>query len=426
MLSVVQVARWAVVALPLCGVEGKVQAGSVALGGPGAEGRWRYVSKFGFGLGVGQYDVRLRLRTPQSLARDAAVGVEVYLDEDWHRAEALPPCRRAVDSLARKTLRARLRASGEWDAWHLGSVEQRVRSHIWYFALSDCSGPLPDNVEVDFEFRARQEGGSELSVEAQHMPAVHAVVLICLTALLPGYALRCRHFRESAGALHPVVWVLTLAMALQYGAQALQTMHLWRYREDGTGVWVINALAQNLSMVSQVIHTALLIAIAQGYTLLRPKTSDLGLTKPIVAAVLLAHSALVGFGQLRDDAAHKHHENDGAVGWAILGMRLFLLVWFVRAARASHAAAGGLRTKAFLRQFQLAGCAFFLAYPALFVAVQAFAPYLRHPILQVGLLIVQLGSDAWLARLFLSRGAYFSVSTLSTSLLPSSGLGKEC
>mmetsp|Transcript_94263 Transcript_94263/g.293216 ORF Transcript_94263/g.293216 Transcript_94263/m.293216 type:complete len:427 (+) Transcript_94263:90-1370(+) len=426
MLSVVQVARWAVVALPLCGVEGKVQAGSVALGGPGAEGRWRYVSKFGFGLGVGQYDVRLRLRTPQSLARDAAVGVEVYLDEDWHRAEALPPCRRAVDSLARKTLRARLRASGEWDAWHLGSVEQRVRSHIWYFALSDCSGPLPDNVEVDFEFRARQEDGSEFSVEARQMLFVHAAVLFCFTALMPGYVRLCRRFRESAGALHPVVWVLTAALALQYVAQALQAAHLWRYRRDGAGLWALNALAENLSMAGQVAHTSLLIGIAQGYTLLRSQAGSAGLSRPLAASVLLAHAALVGCGQLQEDAAHKHHENDGAVGWAILGMRLFLLVWFVRAARASYAAARGLRTKAFLRQFQLAGCAFFLAYPALFVAVQAFAPYLRHPILQVGLLVVQLGSDAWLARLFLSRGAYFSVSTLGTSLLPSSGLGKEC
>jgi hypothetical protein len=301
-------------------------------------------------------------------------------------------------------------------------LEQRVRRHIWYVALSDCRravGIGNETVNIDFEFRARQEDGSEFSVEMRHMPAIHGLSLLGFSGLFVLYVMRCRDFWRSYGALHPVIWILTGAMALQYVAQALQMAHLWRYEQDGVGRSTFEALSGNIFMASQVIHTALLVAIARGYTLLRLKVSDIDLIKPIAAVVMLTHTAIVGCGHMYDDPAYRHHEYQGTVGWAILAIRLVLFAWFLQSVGATQRL-GGVRLESFLQQFSLAGSMYFLAYPAIFLIVQVFAPYLRQPIMHVGLLVMQLASNLWLASLFLSRGTYFKVSALSASMLPGS------
>merc|ERR1712072_921946 len=152
-----------------------------------------------------------------------------------------------------------------------------------------------------------------------------------------------------------------------------------------------------------------------GYTLLPSRGGRLIIVKWIALLSLFIHAALVSFSKLQDESACKYHENEGAVGWVLLSVRLLLLSWFVFAVQASQQQ-GGLRLHDFLQLFQVAGTIYFLAYPLLFMVVQIFAPYLQHPIMQIGLLAMQTASVVWLAELFLSRGTYFKISALSTSL----------
>eukprot|EP00419_Tripos_fusus_P021030 CAMPEP_0172728538 /NCGR_PEP_ID=MMETSP1074-20121228/92291_1 /TAXON_ID=2916 /ORGANISM="Ceratium fusus, Strain PA161109" /LENGTH=435 /DNA_ID=CAMNT_0013555799 /DNA_START=24 /DNA_END=1331 /DNA_ORIENTATION=+ len=404
-------------------LDAKVQTGTLMIGGNVAGLRWKYLSKFGFGLGVGQYEVRLKLHGPTQLPSSIYLDFDIYLDEDWQRVQSLPPCKRESYSLSRKTLPLMLEASGEWGEWQLGAVEHRVRPHIWYFALSDCAMSLPHGLEVDFELRARQEDASEFSIEVRQMLAVHGATLLSYTIFLAIFASCCLQHWHAMGTMHPLIWVFAAGLGLQYTSQASYMAHLLRYRTDGVGYWVLRAVSENCSMASQVIHTGLLIIIARGYTLLASRTANLGIVKLVMSFVLITHFALVGLANWEDDAPHKHHENEGAIGWAIFGIRFGLLAWFLHAIRKSRNSAG-LKVCAFLRQFEAAGATYLLAYPLLLIFVQAFAPYLRHPILRVGLLSVQLASDAWFARLFLLRGAYFEVSTFSAPLLPAFGTYK--
>ncbi|CAK0854601.1 unnamed protein product [Prorocentrum cordatum] len=137
-------------------------------------------------------------------------------------------------------------------------------------------------------------------------------------------------------------------------------------------------------------------------------------------AVAVLHVALVLLDKWGGEAAHEHHENGGALGLALLGARLLLFAWFTKEISDLQAGAG-LQLQAFLRRFQVAASAYLLAYPALLLVVQAFAPYLRHPLLQVGLLAAQTACALWLAGLFLSKGRYYELSDMSSSVLPGSG-----
>jgi len=227
----------------------------------------------------------------------------------------------------------------------------------------------------------------------------------------------CQSFWKNAGSVHAVIWILTGAMALQYVGQVLHIAHLCSYSQDGVGLQIFDLLAEVLLMMSQVIQATLLIVIALGYTVIHSTMDELELVKPVLLVVSVLHTVLVSISKLHDGTSEKYHENSGVVGWLLLAIRLVLFAWFRVATQASQQK-GGFQLKSFLHQFQIAGSIYFLAYPSIFLMVQACAPYLQHPIMQTGLLAMQTVCNSWLACLFLSRGAYFKTSVLSLPLLP--------
>jgi len=158
-------------------------------------------------------------------------------------------------------------------------------------------------------------------------------------------------------------------------------------------------------------------------TLLPSKECELQRMKRVGLSASAVHALLVVFGKLGVDSEEKFHENDGIIGWILLVLRCILYVWFLAAARSSSKTVG-FRAQAFLQQFQFAGSLYFLAYPAIFALTQVLAPYVRHPVMHLGLLTMQTTSHVWLASLFLSRGVYFKVSNLSSPILP--GCGRAC
>jgi len=194
-------------------------------------------------------------------------------------------------------------------------------------------------------------------------------------------------------------------------------IHLWLYRANGTGAPFVDAFSSTLDMLSQVVTVTLLLGIARGYSLACARTCEPSGLQHMALAVAVLHVALVILDKWGGEASYEHHENGGALGLVLLVARLFLFAWFTKDINELQASAG-LKLQAFLQRFQVAGSAYLLAYPGLLLAVQAFAPYLRHPLLQVGLLAAQTASAFWLAGLFLSKGSYYDVSCLSGSLLP--------
>lgn len=402
-------------------LEAKVQTGTLHLdGSEDCASNWQFMTKFGYGIGIGDYQVRFKVpATAPGSRRGHAVKLSLILDEEWSRAQTLTSCDSKVAE-ARRTHDVALAGPDEWSYWEHGTVVQNVRSHIWYIGVSRCHEDLSASpLQLDFEIRMRQEGGSEFSLEMRGMMALNCVVLLCLVAFLLRYCSRCWAFSNSAGKLHEVIWILSSAIVLQFAAQLLHTIHLGSYRSNGRGIVTVDCMSEVLFMLSQVVLTTLLIAIAMGYTLLPSKHDCLVIVKWITLMSFAVHAALVSFAKLQEESASKYHENEGAVGWVLLSVRLMLFVWFLFATQASQRE-GGPRLHDFLQRFRIVGSMYFLAYPLLYVIVQIFAAYLQHPIMQVGLLTMQTASNICLGELFLSRGTYFKVSALGSSLLPGS------
>jgi len=420
MVCIQQVAVGIFLFLQVFSIEAKLQTGSVVLSGTDPELKWEYVSKFGYGVGAGDYSMRVRLHDGQKKTKHARLSLEVFLDEDWDSVQSLPRCQRAQEGPARAVKPLMLPGNGKWGKLTTGNVYQSIRPHIWYFAFSNCDAKfahlLNGTVVIDYEIRA-QDGGSEFSVEMQYMFPMSVGALLIFSVFLLHFAMRCHVFRRSVGSIHLVVGILAAAILLQFAGQVFEVVHLCRFKDDGVGVESFDVLAQILLMMSQVVQTTLLISIALGYTLLHATVDEVGLVKPAALAISVIHAALVAIGKFHGNSAFKYHENEGVVGWALLTLRCGMYMWFVMAVNKSQQK-GGFRLQAFLLQFRTAGSIYFLAYPVLFVIVQVFAPYLQHPIMQTGLLTMQTASHFWLASLFLSRGDYFKASVLGSSALP--------
>lgn len=395
----------------------KFQAGPLRISGSRQEHSWKYLTKFGYDLGTGSFEVRVKLHQPKTISEDATLQLAIFLDEDWQAVEALDEvCKRNEKS--RQLRDIVVKADGNWSEDVSGTLSQSVRPHIWYFAVSDCAGALRNFTHrLKFEFTARQEGGSEFSVELRWMLSVNVFAMLAFVGFMYVFIDRMGKFRKSAGSVHPVIWTLLVAMLTQFVGQFFHTVHLYQYRSNGQGFKALEVMSEILFMLSQVIQTTLLILIGLGYTLLQSKIGELDLMIPMSFMVGVVHVMLVGFGKIKDDASYKYHENEGAIGWILLVMRMLLYAWFLWAVQSS-AAEGGMGIKRFYALFRNAGTVYFLMYPAIFLLTKCFAPYLQHGVMTVGLLTMQMGSNIWLSRLFLTRGDYFKVSTLSASELP--------
>jgi hypothetical protein len=413
--------------------EAKVQRGTVRMGGSDEASHFQYVSKFGYQVGQGKFEVKARLLgEPLPEGKKAPIDFQVYLDEDWELMQSISPCDRQNDKRSKQNRQLDLLSSQAWNSVSRGTLNQKVRPHIWYFVFSSCRGKDEgEQYDIEYELNMKQFDDSEFSIEMRPMLLTHMLVLLGLTAFLARFASRCQHFLRTMGSMHPVICTLVVAVVLQWTAQAFHTSHLWRFRADGEGMPAVDMLSEVLFMLSQVVISTMLIAIAQGYTLVTSHGDELSVIKPVAAVVAIIHVALVFCDNMQGEASDKHHENAGSVGWVLLAIRLGLFAWFKVGTGALQRNAS-FKLQNFLQIYHLAGSLYFLAYPVFLVLVQVFAPYLRHTILQMGLLTMQTCSSFWLADLFLSRGMYHDISALGSSCLPgghsggSSWVVKQC
>eukprot|EP00933_Yihiella_yeosuensis_P052171 TRINITY_DN50189_c0_g1_i1.p1 TRINITY_DN50189_c0_g1~~TRINITY_DN50189_c0_g1_i1.p1 ORF type:complete len:302 (+),score=55.35 TRINITY_DN50189_c0_g1_i1:220-1125(+) len=164
--------------------EAKKVASPVRLSGPRRENHWRYLSKFGYAIGEGSFEVRFQLYQPKTIAEEANVQLEIYLDEAWNDVEAEEDiCARS--QFAKQVRNVTLGPGSEWTEWINGTLTQNIRPHIWYFVLSDCHASLQNFTHrLKYEFHAFQEDESEFSVEMRGMLTANILFLLAFSIFI--------------------------------------------------------------------------------------------------------------------------------------------------------------------------------------------------------------------------------------------------
>merc|ERR1719502_199699 len=138
----------------------------------------------------------------------------------------------------------------------------------------------------------------------------------------------CVRFKHSADQLHPIIWVLSTAIAMQFLATGFHFLHLLSYSQNGVGVKALDVINDILGAITQVLIQSLLILIGLGYTILQSNLGDLDIIIPVVFIVVIINVLLVGFSKIKDDASYKFYENEGIVGYVMCAVRVCLWLWF--------------------------------------------------------------------------------------------------
>lgn len=392
----------------------------VSLGGSAPQ--WAYVSKFGYRIGTGTYEVRFRRTEPgPEGTQPVNLDLEVYLDELWGEIQIdhVPECLR--NASARKVLAINVPPDGSWSGAVWGQLSQQVRPHVWYFSIRDCQNSLSVATKIEVSARLLQDtdlySSPEFSVEMAGTPTIAALELFVGAMFGAWFCHACINFRRSAGQVHSIILVLAFACFSQYLSYLLHCVHLVVYASDGVGWHTVDVLSEVSSVASQIIVTALSIFLAHGHTIL-PGSRATG--KVLVAAFALitgVNIAIVAAGKFRHEDHFKWHENEGSTGLALIAMRLCLFLWFLLALKFSYAGCSP-KLHPFIAQLMLASSVFYLTYPLIFLISSLFAPYLRHKVMLTGLFLMQALSLGWYTQMFLTRGQYFEVSSLGGNLLP--------
>lgn len=396
--------------------EAKFQTALLRLSGRKRPSHWKYLSKFGYGSGVGTFKLRIKLHAPRTIEEDVALRLELYMDDDWAQVEKLGD--KCEQNLAMRTTNIIVNRTGDWGEWLEGTVERNDKPHITYFALQDCDVAFRNQTHrVRFEFQSAQEDGSEFSVEMQSILSANLIYLVFYSVFFWTFFKNVRVFFQNTGSVHPVIITLAVGVVIQYVAQVMHTVHLFMYKQNGHGLKALEVFAEILVVLSQVTMSSLLILISLGYTLLQSKIGELDLMIPLCFIIGVFHVFMVTFSKVKDESSYKYHENEGVIGWILLLVRMLIYAWFLYGVRSS-AAESGRALKLFLGKFRFSGSIYFLSAPAMFLLTQCFPAYWQYSVMALGSMAMQMGSSVWLATTFLTRGEYFKVSTLSASELP--------
>eukprot|EP00743_Colponemidia_sp_Colp-15_P004031 GILK01004346.1.p1 GENE.GILK01004346.1~~GILK01004346.1.p1 ORF type:complete len:426 (+),score=63.19 GILK01004346.1:147-1424(+) len=405
----------------VCLVHGKVVRTSTSLS---SSNEWRYLSKFGCAIGTGKFSLRAKIDRPihDPKETDAVLQLDVYLDEHWDTVGDAQECfdKRQPSKVARYP---RLPLNGSWSEPVEGTLSQSIRPHVWYFALSDCKHDLlkftnGKSVSISYELTLLNPGDSHFSVEDQGLLTVNFLLCIVFFGFFGLHIHQMMLRFKSEEKIHTSVQILNSAIAMQLVSIVSQIIHLTVYSMDGRGWFLFNFISQASTMLAQVLLCALFILIAWGWTITHNEIQQKEIFIPVLAGISVIHVVLLFLGRVLDDDHNKFHENEGLPGILTLMLRLGLFGWFFIGARETLMRERNEVKRGFLHSFILYCSIFFLAYPVLFVVTSIFAPYLRQKVMLAGLVLMQSAALYFVSNLFVSRGAYSKVSTLSAPILP--------
>jgi len=119
-------------------------------------------------------------------------------------------------------------------------------------------------------------------------------------------------------------------------------------------------------------------------------------------------------GRTYEDDFNQFHDHEHWPGYILMVMRAGLAALFfygvtTTKGKANKTAEGQMSS--FFMKLQIAGCAWFLAFPLCVVLSSGAAPYQRHRIVTAGAITTQVAALGYLMFLFLTQSDYYKISS---------------
>lgn len=378
---------------------------------------WKYLTKFAMDVGQGDWSMKVRFnKAINDEGEDIKLKASIYLDDNWQDVMNQETCQSKVAE-AKRVKNVFVPQNGEWSNEISGTLSQKARPHVWYFAISDCDKKLDSKTRLKVEMTITNIGGSMFSLEEQGLEYLYPFLLAFFTVFLFSstrkFLQRYHHTEEIEG---PQL-ILSLATSAAFVSLALECIHVLVYSYNGSGVVVLDFFAQALEVISHLILTVLFILVSSGWTLRYREFPDTETYIPVILLVVMLHVLIVGLGRITDDSYYKFSDYEGVPGGLLVVLRVGMWGWFIYCIKDMLKSVSG-KQAAFTQYFGVVVSAYFLALPVIVLISWLFVPYARHRVVTIGTWLIQVLAIAALSRLFSEKSSYYKMSTMSSSVLP--------
>jgi hypothetical protein len=388
---------------------------STALSLSSEEG-WKYVTKFAAKMGKSHWEMKAKLMKPIESSSTESMDFEgtIYIDKKWKNALEAQGCEeKELSSKKQSTLSVPL--NGEWSNTIEGSLISNMRTHFWYFAISNCE--LSERYKLRIEMKIINSDGSEFSAEEAYLEYIYLVLLIVSLVGLSGNMHRLISKFKQTDDLENNLLILNISIACTFIGILFEVIHIWVYAYNGKGVVVLDVFYQVFEVLSSILISILLIIIASGWTLKFKEFPDADIYVPISLFVVVLNLMIVGLGRITEDTYYKNSDYESLPGYCLVVMRVILWAWFVYLVRDLQNGAS-LKLQNFLFRFNFMASAYFLALPGVVLFSWVFEPYVRNQVVIISVNLIQIVVFAFLTHLFSEKSTFYKISTMSDSVLP--------
>jgi len=269
------------------------------------------------------------------------------------------------------------------------------RPHFWFIAVSQCES---GNLQLDYDLTFLNPGGPwirQFSYDEQGLVGMYLffwlIFLLELVVHLTGVwkMIQTKNY-------HPIVRLLTVALALETASLFVSFIHYAIYASNGIGSPGLLGLGDILDITSQLVFMLLLILIAKGWTITRQEITNKRLLLISISLLMICYLILITWQNVGMDPADTIYIYETIPAIILLVLRVIILGWFLWCLRDSYMTEIHSKKKKFYVIFGIIYVVWFLMLP--FIA------------------LVAIGIPAW-NRYRVVQGMYLSMNLLGFSAL---------
>lgn len=377
---------------------------------------WKYITKFASFRGKATWELRAKITNSADPDSEVLQHFKntIYIDDKWDEALSLSSCE-AKEELSKRQKTLKVPLNGEWSDPIFGTLVQNLKTHFWYFTLSDCD--ILEKTKLKVEVTIYNINESHFSSEDYGLNYIFPIITAIFFCALYKNIVRLIKAFKKTDDLEGHLVMLNIAIGCQFLGLGFEVVHLWIYSYDGKGLIILHMLYQSLETISSAVTTILLIMIASGWTVSYKDFPEIDVYIPVALLVVVVNILIVGLGKITNDAYNKYTDYDGLTGYCIIAMRFLLFAWFFYLATSLYKTATA-RLKTFLMNFSIISSIYFMSFPCILVISWFFEPASRNKVLIILTNLTQITFFVFLTHLYGESSTFYKISTLSQSVLP--------
>eukprot|EP00164_Ancoracysta_twista_P001448 GFYU01001888.1.p1 GENE.GFYU01001888.1~~GFYU01001888.1.p1 ORF type:complete len:434 (-),score=118.82 GFYU01001888.1:274-1575(-) len=274
---------------------------------------------------------------------------------------------------------------------HQGFDDNR-RPHYWYWALLNCN---TTTMSIKYEASYLNPGGfwtREISYDYQGYPEMYVVfsILFLIFAVI--------HIKGTlslgrTSPLHPIIKLLTTAVALQFASLMFIMIHWLVYAGNGKGAPALDAIGFFIDAAANLIFLYLLLGLAMGWgismiSVFEHKKQIMG----VLVAYFILYFLVFIWEYVARDPASTYYMYESGPGIVLIVARLLTLGWFLWLIYNTYAHESLPEKRRFYKHFSIVYSLWFLGLPFVVLMAAVLDPWVRaKTVTAIYLLITTIG-----------------------------------